>query len=687
VLFCCGIFLLQLFLCPFIKKIIGGFMKSIKTRLITNFSILILLSLLILGVTSLISSEQSLKTEAERSLSSLAEEDAKLTASRIETQKRTLEMLALNKDIQSMSWLIQQPVLKELVKETDFLDIAVVQMDGKATYSDGTSSDLKDRTYIQQALSGETVISDVLISKVTNEAVIMVATPIQKDGQVIGALIARRDGNSISEIVDDTGYGKEGYGYIVNTKGTVIAHPDREKVINQFTPIEAAKEDTSLISLSNLFTKIINEKNGVSTYTFDKQNLYAGYHAIEGTDWIFVISANKNEVLSSIPALQVKIMVIIILSLVISVIITYVIGNSIVKPIIKTVGHSEKIAKLDISSDVDSKYLNRKDEIGTLSKALQNITDNLRKIIFNISNSSEQLAAASEELSANSAQSAITSDEVSHTVMEIANGASDQAKYTEDGSTKANTLGEVIEQDQTYLKKLNTATDKVVEVLSTGLKDMDYLWKKTEEGNKASNEIHDVIIQTNVSSTRIEQASNLISSIADQTNLLALNAAIEAARAGEVGRGFSVVADEIRNLAEQSATATKEIDTMVKDLQENSRKAVLTIESMINAIREQSESVVNNKNNYLSIENAIIESENAVKQLNSSGEEMHKMKIEILDSLQLLTGIAEENSAATQQVTASMEEQSASIEEIASSSESLANLAQDLQSIIKKFTV
>lgn len=662
-------------------------MKSIKTRLITNFSILILLSLLILGFTSLISSEQSLKTEAERSLSSLAEEDAKLTASRIETQKRTLEMLALNKDIQSMSWLIQQPVLKELVKETDFLDIAVVQMDGKATYSDGTSSDLKDRTYIQQALSGETVISDVLISKVTNEAVIMVATPIQKDGQVIGALIARRDGNAISEIVDDTGYGKEGYGYIINTKGTVTAHPDREKVINQFTPIEAAKEDNSLISLANLFTKIINEKNGVSTYKFDKQNLYAGYSAIAGTDWIFVITANKNEVLSSIPALQVKIMVIVILSLIISVIITYVIGNSIVKPIIKTVRHSEKIAKLDISSDVDPKFLNKKDEIGTLSKALQNITDSLREIIYDISNSSEQLAAASEELSANSAQSAITSDEVAHTVTEIASGASDQAKYTEDGSTKANALGEVIEQDQTYLKRLNTATDKVVEVLSTGLKDMDYLWKKTEEGNKASNEIHDVIIQTNVSSTKIEQASNLISSIADQTNLLALNAAIEAARAGDVGRGFSVVADEIRNLAEQSATATKEIDAMVKDLQDNSRKAVLTIETMINAISEQSESVVNNKNNYLSIESAIKESENAVKQLNSSGEEMYKMKIEILDSLQLLTGIAEENSAATQQVTASMEEQSASIEEIANSSESLANLAQDLQSIIKKFTV
>lgn len=329
--------------------------------------------------------------------------------------------------------------------------------------------------------------------------------------------------------------------------------------------------------------------------------------------------------------------------------IAYVIGNSITKPIIDTVRHSGKIAKLDISSDVDKKYLAKKDEIGILSRALQSIADSIRNIVKDISNSSEQ------------------------------------ASFTDEGSQKANILGEVIEKNQDYLRSLNSATEKVSEVLAKGLKEIEYLSVKTEENNVASKEIHEVIIKTNESSNRISQASNVIASIAAQTNLLSLNAAIEAARAGEAGRGFAVVSEEIRKLADQSAAATKDIDDMVRDLQRNSQDAVKTIEEMTIIIKEQTESVKNNKNSYLAIEEAIKVTEKAVKELNVSSEEMEKMKIQILGTLQNLSAIAEENAAATEEVTASMEEQTASVEEVANSSEALAVLAQDLQIVIKKF--
>jgi len=662
-------------------------MKSIKTRLIVSFSLLILLSSVILGVIAIISSGSSLTKDAEKSLSTIALEDSKLTSSRVEIQKRTLEMLALNEVVQSMDWNQQQPLLKELVIETDFLDIAVVDMKGNAKYSDGSTSELADRAYIQKALGGESNVSDVIISEVTDQPVIMVAAPIYQSGIVVGALVARRDGNALSAIVDDTGYGEEGYGYIINSLGTVVAHPDREKVLNQFSPIEEAKTDASLISVSNLIEKIIAEKSGVNAYEYNGKSLYAGYSPIEGTDWILVITAEQKEVLSAVSKLQNRMILVIVFILIISIVIAYIIGNSITKPIIDTVRHSEKIAKLDISSDVDKKYLAKKDEIGILARALQSITDSIRNIVRDISNSSEQLAAASEELTAISELSANASEEVSNTIGEIAKGASEQASFTDEGSKKANILGEVIEKDQDYLKSLNSATEKVSEVLAIGLKEIGYLTLKTEESNMASKEIHEVITKTNESSNRIGQASNVIASIAAQTNLLSLNAAIEAARAGEAGRGFAVVSEEIRKLADQSAAATKDIDEMVQDLQKNSQEAVKTIEEMTVIIKEQTESVKNNRNSYLAIEDAIKVAERAVKELNMSGEEMEKMKIEILNTLQNLSAIAEENAAATEEVTSSMEEQTASVEEVANSSEALAVLAQDLQIVIKKFNL
>lgn len=662
-------------------------LSSIKLKLIFFFAVLILASSTAFGLISIRRASEALTEEAEKSLIMLAEDAAKLSESRIQTQREVLSMMAATPGINSMDWEIQQPILENQLKKTNFLAVAVVYPDGVARYTDGTTSELGDRAYVKRAFDGEANVSDLIISRVTNSVVLMYAAPIEKDGKVVGVLIGRRDGNALSLIVDDTGFGDSGYGYIVNLSGTVVAHPNRDMVMEQFNPIHAAESDESMSSTARLIEKALQEKHGVSSYVFNGNSLYAGYFPIEGSEWMFVITASEDEVLAAIPNLKKVIINVLYIVLAASVVLVYILGSSITNPIIKSIQHSKKIAELNLTEDLPKKYRKRKDEIGDLANALQVIIDSIKNIITEITDTSSQVLRASEEISAASQQSAAAAVEISSTIEEISKGASDQAQSTQEGSINANELGMVIEEDQVYMNNLNSQTDKVSDVVNEGLTEINTLYSVTEESNEANKEIHSVIVQTNDSSIKIGQASSVISSIAQQTNLLALNAAIEAARAGSAGKGFAVVAEEIKNLALQSSESTKEIDAVVSELQLNSQNAVKTIERLSAIAGEQTKSVVNSRDKYRLIANAMKETEDTVNYLNIAGEKMDSMKQQILASMENLSAIAEENAAATEQATASIEEQAASAEQISATSESLTELAKSLQELILRFKI
>lgn len=662
-------------------------MKSIKTKLIVAFSALILLITLIIGFISLESGYRALKEEAQNSLKLLAAESAKLTQSRMETLTAALEIIAQKKEITEMGWQVNNEILKEELKKTSFLDLGYILPNGYANYSDGTVSLMSDRSYVKDALKGRTSMSDVIISRVTRKAEIEICVPVSKDGAVTGAIIARGEAGTLGEITKDSGYGESGYAFMINGKGRIIASPDIDKVIKLYSPIELSKKDPGLISLAGAYQTMLDKKSGVVSFQQDNKNYFAGFAPIKGTDWIFAITADQSEIFSAIPRLVRNIVIVMAAVFSLSLGVVYLLESTITRPLIGITRISGKIAAMDLRENISEAYLKQKDEIGILSGTFQSLTVKLREMIILIGKSANQVTAAAQELTASSLHSASISEQISDTIDHIAAGAVDQADSTGLGLSCAEELGQVIERNNGYVADLNLTTEKVNDMVKNGLKDVDWLSHSAEENRKATEEICDIILQTKSSSGQISEASNMISEMARQINLLALNASIEAARAGEAGYGFAVVAAEIQKMADQSATSTKYIDSIIKKLLQNVKASSQSMEKIRLTSDEQYKSVTETIHNYESITEAMKVSEEAVGKLNSSEKDMKRAKDEILQMLKSLSEIASENASGTQQAAAFIEEQTVLAKALADTSGQLSELSGNLQLIIDRVLV
>lgn len=363
----------------------------------------------------------------------------------------------------------------------------------------------------------------------------------------------------------------------------------------------------------------------------------------------------------------------------------YFLSKRIAGPITSISASVERLGDYDLSEEIPEDLQKRKDEVGTIARAVQRVTESLRALILETQQTAVELTGSSDQLTETSKASARTALEISDTVQEIAKGATDQAHSTANGAEKLFELGGHIQASKEQTETLSQSTNRVSLQVDEGLSLVEALSRVTDRSSGSTQVASESISKTHESAGEIGQASQLIAEIAEQTNLLALNAAIEAARAGEHGRGFAVVAEEIRKLAEQSTASTRRIDAMVERLSKDAEEAVGKMQEASEAVTEQVDKVRETEERFDQIKEAMRAAEEALTMLRRTSDQMEASRGEVQETIESLSAVAEENAASTEEVSASMDQQTASFEELSASSEHLSDLAKKLEEMIRRF--
>ena len=328
-----------------------------------------------------------------------------------------------------------------------------------------------------------------------------------------------------------------------------------------------------------------------------------------------------------------------------------------------------------------------RDEIGEVGTAMNRMQDHLKSLVLNIRQKSALLAQAAGQLGANADQSADSANSVAEAISEVAAGADNQngtiARVMSNVAKNAEDVRHMGQQAAGAADRSKEVAHKAEDGEIAAERAVNQMDQIEETVERSAN----VVAKLGTMSQEIGHIVETISDIAGQTNLLALNAAIEAARAGESGRGFSVVAEEVRKLAEQSDHAAQQIATLIGGIQAETENAVAVMAAGTREVRTGAEVVRTAGRSFQEINELVAAVSDQVRAISESFGSLAEGNTQILQAMHDLKSIGETASQQTQNVSAATEEQSAAMQEIASAGHELTRYAEELQQAVNQFKV
>ncbi|MBV7273163.1 methyl-accepting chemotaxis protein [Clostridiaceae bacterium UIB06] len=639
--------------------------KSKFIMIITSFSIipLIIAGILIFFINSRISTdiaknnltnqERSVKTSLEN-LEAIMEK----IGNEMSYSKNIIDYLS-ETSLGKKDSVLEDEIINEFkryqIHYEFYEDIILIDKNGMGildAVGGASGKDLSKTDYFMEVKKQKRIyISPAGKSDITKKPVFAISEPVlDKNGELLGVIVQTINLKLLSKkYIINNKVGETGYIYILQSDGTTIAHPNESEILNKTI-------------LNNDFgKKIVSTKKGIMEYNYGGIEKLSAYDYNENLGWIFVATVPMSEITKANVTIIKVILFITILCVVLSAIMAIFIGKSMSQPIEKVSKSMDEIAQGDFTIRLNIKG---EDEIGNMSNKLNTTLNSVSDSLRVVKNASLQLGESASVLSNTSVGMVSAANEVSYSIQEISKGATSQAEELSDVLGLLTNLVREIDMVEQKLSEVNNNTKSAENKAVEGedkIYELIHIIVKIKQS-------YDIVIQkvNGLSSTVFEigKITDAISNIAEQTNLLALNASIEAARAGEHGKGFTVVAEEVRKLAEESNISSKQIIGLVKSITSETNEVMENSNKVGKLLEEQA---VTANDTIISFEDIISSVKSVPKFIDETedtlGNAVKDNKI-VLEKIQKISAVAQDISATSQEISASSEELLASSEEV-----------------------